>query len=223
MISLSVLKADQKCSREICASDRGENAPSSVRVLILSLFQGLKELRLRNWDNLPIDVEKIDAVVITHAHIDHSGYLPRLVKSGFAGPIHCTTATADLLRILLLDSAKLQEEEANYARKKGYSKHDNPKPLYTTEDAESVFPLLQSHDFLKSVELMPGIVIKFYYAGHILGAACIEFSIQGKTQEKKILFLGRQWRTWTSIDRVSERKEEAMDIMNTYCFLILSC
>jgi metallo-beta-lactamase family protein len=154
------------------------------------LFQGLKELRLRNWDKLPIEEEKIDAVILTHAHIDHSGYLPRLVKNGFKGKIHCTQATADLLRILLLDSAKLQEEEAGYAKKKGYSKHADPKPLYTSEDAENVFPLVNSHDFLKSFALAPGIDLKFYYAGHILGAATVELSLKGKTQEKKIVFSG---------------------------------
>lgn len=154
------------------------------------LFQGLKELRLRNWDKPPFDVEKIDAVILTHAHIDHSGYLPRLVKNGYQGPVHCTTATSDLLKILLLDSAKLQEEEADYARKKGYSKHANPQPLYTIEDAEAVLPLIKKHEFLKSFELAPGITVKFYYAGHILGAASVEFSIKGKSQEKKIVFSG---------------------------------
>ena len=154
------------------------------------LFQGLKELRLRNWDKLPIEEEQIDQVIITHAHIDHSGYLPRLVKNGFNGKIHCTHATADLLKILLLDSAKLQEEEATYAKKKGYSKHADPKPLYSTEDAEEVLPMLVKHDFLKSISLAPGVSLKFYYAGHILGAASIELTLSGETQEKKIVFSG---------------------------------
>ncbi|HMQ00266.1 MAG TPA: MBL fold metallo-hydrolase [Cyclobacteriaceae bacterium] len=154
------------------------------------LFQGSKELRLRNWDKPAFDVEKIDAVILTHAHIDHSGYLPRLAKNGYTNNIHCTRPTADLLKILLLDSAKLQEEEANYARKKGYSKHADPKPLYTTDDAEDVMPLLKKHEFYKSFELAPGVEVKFYYAGHILGAASVEISIQGKSQSKKILFSG---------------------------------
>src|SRR5688572_4203040 len=94
------------------------------------LFQGLKDLRLRNWEPFPVDVSSIDAVVITHAHIDHTGYLPKLVKEGFKGPIYCTRPTADLIEIMLLDSAKLQEEEALFAFKKGYSKHPNPQPLY---------------------------------------------------------------------------------------------
>src|SRR5262245_51009716 len=101
------------------------------------LFQGLKELRLRNWEPFPVDANSIHAIVISHAHIDHTGYVPRLVKEGFKGPIYCTRPTADLMELMLLDSAKLQEEEASYANAKGYSKHANPEPLYTTEDAES--------------------------------------------------------------------------------------
>ena len=106
------------------------------------LFQGLKELRLRNWDEFPVDASTINAVVISHAHIDHTGYLPKLVKEGFNGTIYCTEPTADLMEIMLLDSAKLQEEEASFARSKGYSRHAKPEPLYTTEDAQSVFPLV---------------------------------------------------------------------------------
>src|SRR6267154_4161021 len=106
------------------------------------LFQGLKELRLRNWDSFPIDPSAIDAVVISHAHIDHTGYLPRLVKEGFKGPIYCIDATFELMQIMLLDSAKLQEEEAQFAGHKGYSKHASPQPLYTTEDARHVFSMV---------------------------------------------------------------------------------
>ena len=92
-------------------------------LLDCGLFQGLKELRLQNWEGLPIANHEIDAVVLSHAHLDHSGYLPRLVKHGYKGPIYCTQATADLLKILLMDSAKLQEEDALFAKKKGFSKH----------------------------------------------------------------------------------------------------
>src|SRR5690606_35226314 len=103
-------------------------------LLDCGLFQGMKPLRERNWDEFPIDPATINAVIISHAHIDHTGYLPKLVKEGFSGPIYCTKPTADLMEIMLLDSAKLQEEEAEYARKKGYSKHANPEPLYKEED-----------------------------------------------------------------------------------------
>ncbi|MDH5598935.1 MAG: MBL fold metallo-hydrolase, partial [Cyclobacteriaceae bacterium] len=103
------------------------------------MYQGLKNLRLRNWEDFPVDASKINTVVITHAHLDHTGYLPKLVKLGFAGKIYCTEATYDIMKIILMDAAKLQEEEANYARKKGYSKHKNPEPLFTSDDVERVF------------------------------------------------------------------------------------
>ena len=112
-------------------------------LLDCGLFQGLKELRLQNWEGLPIANHEIDAVVLSHAHLDHSGYLPRLVKHGYKGPIYCTQATADLLKILLMDSAKLQEEDALFAKKKGFSKHKDPLPLYDQEDALAVFPNIE--------------------------------------------------------------------------------
>jgi len=154
------------------------------------LFQGLKELRLRNWEPLPIDVSEINAVVLTHAHLDHSGYLPRLVKDGFNGPIYCTDATADLLTLLLLDSAKLQEEEAEYARKKGYSKHENPQPLYNTHDVKETLPLVKSTAFHKTIYLTSQIAIHFRRAGHILGASIVEVILEGETQRKNLVFSG---------------------------------
>ncbi|MDJ1504137.1 MBL fold metallo-hydrolase [Xanthocytophaga agilis] len=154
------------------------------------MFQGLKELRLRNWQPLPVNVPAIDTVVITHAHIDHIGYLPRLYREGFRGQIICTKATKDLMRIMLLDSARLQEEEAEYATRKGYSKHPKPEPLYYVEDVESVMPLVRGYDFNTTIELHPEVSIQFRYAGHILGAASIEMFIQGDTQTKKIVFSG---------------------------------
>lgn len=166
------------------------------RLLIdCGLFQGLKALRLRNWDNLPIDPSEINAVVLTHAHIDHSGYLPKLVQQGFGGAIYCTHPTADLLQLLLLDSAKLQEEEAEFARKKGYSRHENPMPLYTTEDVERMLPRVKSYKFNQSFNLTESIAINFAYAGHILGASIVEISLKGQNQTKKLVFsgdLGRQ-------------------------------
>lgn len=154
------------------------------------LFQGPKELRLRNWDTFPIEPEKIDAVVITHAHIDHSGYLPKLVKEGFSGPVYCTRATADLMEIMLRDSGKLQEEEAAYARKKGYSKHDNPQPLYTLKEAEAAFPLFHPCNFEENIPVSYSIQLKFHYAGHILGAAMVEIFVGGDSQNKKLVFSG---------------------------------
>lgn len=159
-------------------------------LLDCGLFQGLKELRLQNWVELPIAVHKIDAVVLSHAHLDHSGYLPRLVKNGYKGPIYCTQATADLLKILLMDSAKLQEEDALFARKKGFSKHKDPLPLYDQEDALAVFPLFRIAPFNSLFEILPDIKIRFHYAGHILGAAIVELSLKGDEQEKTIVFTG---------------------------------
>ncbi|HTJ51161.1 MAG TPA: MBL fold metallo-hydrolase, partial [Cyclobacteriaceae bacterium] len=154
------------------------------------LFQGLKELRLRNWDPFPVDPASINAIIISHAHIDHTGYLPRIVKEGFKGPIYCTHPTADLMEIMLLDSAKLQEEEALYAAQKGYSKHSDPKPLYTTEDASQVFPMLQPHHFNERIKLSDRIEIVYRDAGHLLGAAITELYLKGDQQEKKIVFSG---------------------------------
>lgn len=154
------------------------------------LFQGLKELRLRNWDEFPVDPSTINAVVISHAHIDHTGYLPKLVKEGFNGTIYCTEPTADLMEIMLLDSAKLQEEEASFARSKGYSRHEKPEPLYTTQDAQSVFPLLKKLQYGERVNINNNIAIVFSDAGHLLGSAITEMFITGETQKKKIVFSG---------------------------------
>lgn len=163
----------------------------NCKILIdCGLFQGLKKLRLRNWDNLPIPAGEIDFLVLTHAHLDHSGYLPRLYAQGYQGKTHCTEATADLLEILLLDSAKLQMEEADFAAKKGYSKHDKPKPLYDTDDVERVLPQLVTHPFNQWYELTENIRIRHHYAGHILGASGVEVEVQGDNQTKTLFFSG---------------------------------
>ncbi|PTB95924.1 MBL fold hydrolase [Marivirga lumbricoides] len=154
------------------------------------LFQGLKQLRSRNWEDLPIPADEIDAIILTHAHLDHSGYVPRLVKQGFSGKIHCTESTADLLEILWKDSAKLQEEEAEFIKKKGYSKHKNPLALYNQKDVEASLPLVKTEKFNQSIELTDAIRIKFYPAGHILGASIVEIIVKGDSQEKKIVFSG---------------------------------
>ncbi|MEN7550301.1 MBL fold metallo-hydrolase [Rapidithrix thailandica] len=154
------------------------------------LFQGVKDLRLKNWEPFPVEPSLIDAVVLTHAHLDHSGYLPRLYKEGYQGPIYCTAATEDLLDVLLRDSAKLQEEEAAYAKKKGYSVHKDPKPLYDSKDVELVFPAIQSYEFRQPVKINEAITVTFYNAGHILGAAIVEVLVKGQHQTKKIIFSG---------------------------------
>ena len=154
------------------------------------LFQGLKELRLRNWDTFPIDPSTVHAVIISHAHIDHTGYLPKLVKEGFKGPIYCTPPTADLMELMLLDSAKLQEEEAAYANAHKYSKHENPLPLYTSQDAQQVFSLLKEFHYDETIDISDQIKLVFRNAGHLLGAAISELFIKGDNQTKKIVFSG---------------------------------
>ncbi len=154
------------------------------------LFQGLKDLRLRNWDPFPVDPSTIQAVVLSHAHIDHSGYLPKLVREGFNGPVYCTPPTADLLEIMLLDSAKLQEEETEYAIHKGYSRHVHPLPLYTEADARAVFPLLKTFNYKETFQLTKNITVTYHDAGHLLGSAITEIVISGTKQKKKLVFSG---------------------------------
>jgi metallo-beta-lactamase family protein len=152
-----------------------------ARVLVeCGLYQGLKELRLRNWEPFPADPASIDAVVLTHAHVDHSGWLPALHAHGYAGLVHTTRFTAELCDILLRDSARLQEEEAEYANRKGYSKHRPALPLYTERDAEAVLTRFQPLDFRETREIAAGVRLRLRPAGHILGAASVELEIDGQ-------------------------------------------
>ena len=161
------------------------------KVLIdCGLFQGLKALRLRNWEDFPIDVKEIDAIVLTHAHLDHSGYVPRIIKQGYKKNVFCTESTADLLEIMWMDSAKLQEEEAEFAKEKGYSKHQNPLALYDQKDAEAALKTIVPKPFNKTFELNEHISIIFHPAGHILGAASVEVNLKGDNQKKNIIFSG---------------------------------
>lgn len=157
------------------------------RLLIdCGLFQGWKQLRLRNWAPLPVDPASIDAVILTHAHLDHTGYLPMLVRDGFKGQVHCTGATRELCTILLPDSGHLQEEEAGYANKRHSSKHEPALPLYTELDAWQCLDQLTEHAFDTEIDLGEGISLCFRPAGHILGAAIVEISVGGK----RIVFSG---------------------------------
>ena len=143
------------------------------RVLVdCGLFQGLKNLRLRNWADLPFEAASISAVLLTHAHLDHSGYLPLLVKRGFTGPVYCTPATAELCKILLPDSGHIQEEDTEYANRGGFSKHHPALPLYTEADAMRCLRQLRTVDFDQDFAIGPGLQGRFAPAGHILGAAC---------------------------------------------------
>jgi metallo-beta-lactamase family protein len=147
----------------------------SKRVLVdCGLFQGLKMLRLRNWQAPPVDPKSVDAIILTHAHIDHSGYLPLFVRQGFSGPVFCTQATADLCEILLPDSGHLQEEEAAYANRHGFSKHSPALPLYTEQDARRCLRLLAPRAFDHDIDLGDGLTLRFSPSGHILGSAFVQ-------------------------------------------------
>lgn len=150
------------------------------------LFQGYKEFRLRNWDKLPINPHDIDAVILTHAHIDHSGYLPLLVKNGFRGKIYCTRGTKDLCAILLPDSGYLQEEDANRANKYGYSKHKPALPLYTMEDGIRALDQFVVRNFDDPLQLFGMLSFKFLPAGHIIGSSLVYL----EHNNKSILFTG---------------------------------
>ena len=166
-----------------------------TRVLVdCGLFQGLKELRERNWQEPPFDPRSLQAVLITHAHIDHTGYLPRLVKHGFHGPIYCSRGTADLLKILLPDAGRLQEEDADYRNRHNLTEHQPALPLYTEEDAfaslELIRPVANDGD---GIEAAPGFHVSFKTAGHILGSSMVLVQIDGAGSDgkgRRVLFSG---------------------------------
>lgn len=152
------------------------------RVLVdCGLFQGLKDLRLKNWETFSIDARSIDAIVLTHAHIDHSGYIPRLIKEGFRGKIFCTPGTLALCRILLPDTGYLMEEEAEYLNRKKISKHKPALPLFTRKEAEQSLKQFSPHNFHEDFEVVPGLRVRFLNAGHILGAAMVYMKAGSKT------------------------------------------
>jgi metallo-beta-lactamase family protein len=145
------------------------------------LFQGYKQLRLHNWDPFQLPVGDLGAIVLTHAHLDHSGYLPVLVRSGYRGPVYATPATCELVRILLLDSGRLQEEAAEFANRHGFSRHNPALPLYTEKDAERALKLLRPVELHHRVHIVPGMTIQLRCAGHIVGAATVEVVADGIT------------------------------------------
>lgn len=161
------------------------------------LFQGLKKLRLKNWEAFPVPANEIDAVFLTHAHLDHSGYLPALVKQGFRGPIYSTRATYELCKILLADAAKLQEEEANFNNRHGTSKHHPALPLYTSDNAQEALKLFEP---VTTTATWGDISVDFHPNGHILGSAYLDVAVQGR----HILFSGDLGRPNDPIMRTPE-------------------
>jgi metallo-beta-lactamase family protein len=183
------------------------------------LFQGLKELRLRNWAPFPVEAASIDAIVLTHAHIDHSGALPLLVAQGFRGAVHCTPATVDLARLLLPDSGRLQEEEARYANQRGYSRHaPAARALYTEAEALAALPLLDPQRYGARREIAPGVFVTLHRAGHILGSAIalVEAAEDGATT--RVLFSGDLGRRHAPIlgDPAPAPQADALVLESTY-------
>ena len=166
-----------------------------AKVLVdCGMFQGLKELRERNWQDPPFNPRSLNAILITHAHIDHTGYLPRLVKQGFQGPVYCSKGTADLLKILLPDAGRLQEEEADYRNRHHVTKHIPALPLYTEKDANASLKLIKSGPYSgERFQVAPGIFASFSISGHILGSSLVLMEVEKAGDDKagrRILFSG---------------------------------
>ena len=178
----------------------------NARVLVdCGLFQGYKQLRLRNWSPLPVPAGSLDAVVLTHAHIDHSGWLPLLVRHGFRGRVYCTEATFELCKLLLADCAHLQEEEAAYANRHGYSRHHPALPLYTREDAAAALTRFEVVAFRHEFAPARGFTARFDHAGHILGAALVTL----RAGSRSIVFTGDLGRPHDPIMRAPVAIEQA--------------
>jgi metallo-beta-lactamase family protein len=172
------------------------------------MFQGPKEWRERNWQDTPIPARKIDAVVLTHAHIDHCGWIPRLVKAGFRGPIYATPPTIDLCGILLPDSGHLQEEDAAFYNKHKKSKHDPALPLYTLEEAQESLQYFRPVQYEEAQRLCPEISFRFVRAGHILGSSMAEITLQTNGKSRRLLFTG-------DIGRVRERNATPGEVVRS--------
>ncbi len=178
-------------SKHLVNTSNEESGDHGFQLLIdCGMFQGQKEWRERNWKDLPIPAREIDAVVLTHAHLDHTGWIPRLVKQGFSGPIYATPATLDLCGIILPDSGHLQEEDAAFHNKIKSSKHDPALPLYTMQEALDSLKLFKPVDFEQAVELSPELSFRYVHAAHILGSSMVELTLKQNGASKHLLFSG---------------------------------
>ena len=169
----------------INTSTDGDSANGAQVLVDCGLFQGQKEWRERNWQDLPIQATQIEAVILTHAHLDHCGWLPRLVKQGFRGPIYATPATIDLCGILLPDSGHLQEEDAAFHNKHKSSKHDPALPLYTMQEAQACQQYFKPVNIGETVQVAPGMSFQFVRASHTLGSAMAEITLIGQPNVEK--------------------------------------
>jgi metallo-beta-lactamase family protein len=174
----------------INTSDNADGKQGFQVLIDCGLFQGKKEWRLRNWQEMPIPAQQIDAIVLTHAHLDHSGYIPRLVREGFHGPVYATPPTIDLCSVMLPDSGHLQEEEAHYHNKKGTSKHQPALPLYTLREAEDSLSLFKPVQFGEMKSLSSELSFRLVHAGHILGSSMVELFLGQNGKQHKFLFTG---------------------------------
>ncbi|MCF8526737.1 MAG: MBL fold metallo-hydrolase [Candidatus Nanopelagicales bacterium] len=164
-------------------------APNGSRILIdCGMFQGPRDVRRLNWEPFSLDPATIDAMVLTHAHLDHCGYLPALVRDGFTGPVYCSPNTAALAPIILRDSARLQEEDTAWARKKGFSRHADPEPLYDSEDAERAIELLTPIEFGQTFEPVPDLQVRLDVGGHILGSSVV--TVHETSRGRTVVFSG---------------------------------
>lgn len=178
-------------SKHLINTSEDSAGRQGLKVLIdCGLFQGKKEWRLRNWQEMPLPAREIDAIILTHAHLDHSGYIPRMVREGFHGPIYATPPTIDLCSVLLPDSGHLQEEEAHFHNKKGTSRHQPALPLYTLKEAEDSLGLFKPVQFGEMKELSNELSFRFVHAGHILGSAMVELFFTPSSNQHKFLFTG---------------------------------
>ena len=178
-------------SKHLINTTYDSSGKQGIQVLIdCGLFQGQKEWRERNWQDTPVPAREIDAVILTHAHLDHCGWIPRLVQEGFRGPIYATQATIDLCSVVLPDSGHLQEEDAAFHNKKGTSKHSPALPLYTLEEAQDCLQYFKPVTIEQTVQLSPELSFRFVPAAHILGSCMAEVIVKTNGQARRLLFTG---------------------------------